>query len=88
MKNLVKYVTGAFLLITFTLLLLSNAIDNPAQLSNELLEKAGDPENPGYFAKLVHKERNEHGVYDRWKELKPPQVQPGVPFNFFKTDIN
>jgi len=49
--------------------------------TDELLEQAGDPEDPEFFAKLIHKERNEHGVYDRWKELMPPRVEPGSPFD-------
>ena len=54
--------------------------------TNELLEKAEDPEDPEFFAKLIQKERNEHGVYDRWEELMPPRVKPGSPFKFLKIE--
>jgi arylsulfatase A-like enzyme len=69
---------------------MNNLIDDPAyaelwkeldKRTDELLVLAGDPEDPEFFAKLIHKERNDHGVYDRWKELMPPRVEPGSPFD-------
>jgi arylsulfatase A-like enzyme len=68
---------------------MNNLIDEPAfaelrkkldKRTDELLELAGDQEDPEFFARLIHKERNEHGVHDRWKELMPPSVEPGSPF--------
>jgi arylsulfatase A-like enzyme len=55
--------------------------------TDELLELAGDPEEPEFFARLIHKDCNEYGVYDRWKELMPPRVEPGSPCKFFQTGI-
>jgi len=69
---------------------MNNLIDEPAfselqkkldKTTDELLEQAGDPEDPEFFARLIQKERNEHGVHDRWKELMPPHVEPGSPFD-------
>jgi arylsulfatase A-like enzyme len=50
------------------------------KLTDELLERADDPEDPEFFARLIQKEREEHGVPDRWNELSPPHVKAGSPF--------
>ena len=74
---------------------MNNLIDDPAyaelrkkldKRTDELLVLAGDPEDPEFFAKLIQKEREEHGVYDRWKELMPPRVEPGTPFDHLEID--
>jgi arylsulfatase A-like enzyme len=73
---------------------MNNLIDEPAyadlqekldKRTDELLVLAGDPEDPEFFARLIQKERDEHGVYDRWKELMPPRVEPGSLFHIKET---
>ena len=68
---------------------MNNLIDDPSYTSlrieldkktDELLEKAGDPEDPEFYARLIQKERMEHGVPDRWEEIWPPLVEAGSPF--------
>jgi len=70
---------------------LKNLVDDPAHASllkklkkkiDELLVEAGDPEDPAVYAKLIQKERNEHGVWDRWKDLMPDCVKPGLEFGY------
>ncbi len=70
---------------------MKNLTDDPAytdlqnkldKKTDELLTLAGDPEDPAVFARLLQKERNEHGVYDRWKDLMPDRVKPGSPFGY------
>jgi len=48
--------------------------------TDELLVPAGDPEDPAIFAKLIHKERDEHGLHKRWKDLMPDRIKPGSTF--------
>ena len=70
---------------------LKNLVDDPAytglrekldQKTDELLVLAGDPEDPGIYAKLIQKERDEHGMHDRWKDLMPDRVEPGSEFGY------
>lgn len=70
---------------------LKNLVDDPAwadlrkkldKKTDELLAEAGDPEDPAVYAKLIQKERNDHGVSDRWKDLMPDRVKPGSAFGY------
>ncbi|MCF7958073.1 MAG: sulfatase-like hydrolase/transferase, partial [Phycisphaerae bacterium] len=70
---------------------LKNLVDDPAHAqlqkrldkkTDQLLAEAGDPEDPAVFAKRIQKERNEHGVSDRWKDLMPDRVKPGSLFGY------
>jgi len=70
---------------------LKNLVDDPAyanlrkkldKKTDELLIPACDPEDPAVYAKLIQKERDEHGVRDRWKDLAPDRIKPGSQFGY------
>jgi arylsulfatase A-like enzyme len=69
---------------------LSNLVDDPEyselveeldSMTDELLEQAGDPENPLFFSNLIQEERNQHGQYDRRQDLFPFYTVPGSGFS-------
>jgi len=68
---------------------MNNLVDDPAyagllkeleKKTDALLEEAGDPENPVYYAKLIDRERLEHGLHSRHSELLPVYIDPGSGF--------
>jgi arylsulfatase A-like enzyme len=68
-----------------------NLVDDPAyadllkkldKKTNQLLIAAGDPEDPAVYAKLVQKERDAHGDWNRWKQLLPKRIKPGSEFGY------
>jgi arylsulfatase A-like enzyme len=67
----------------------NNLVDDPKNANllkeldaktNELLVKAGDPENPLYFANQIQEERNQHGQYDRRQAFFPVFCKTGIGF--------
>jgi arylsulfatase A-like enzyme len=68
---------------------MNNLVDNPEYAgllkkldtrTNELLSKAGDPENPLFFANLIQDERNQHGQPDRRQAFYPVFCEAGTGF--------
>jgi arylsulfatase A-like enzyme len=68
----------------------SNLVDDPAyeelikelnSKTDELLERAGDPENPLFFSNLIQQEREQQGQPDRRQDLFPVYTRPGSGFN-------
>ena len=68
---------------------MNNLVDDPAyagllkeldEKTDELLEQAGDPENPVFYAKLIDRERVERGLHSRHSELLPVYIEPGSGF--------
>jgi len=67
-----------------------NLVDDPAyselveQLdvrTDELLDRAGDPENPLYFSNLIQREREQQSMPDRRQDLFPYYTKPGSGFS-------
>jgi hypothetical protein len=68
---------------------MNNLVENPEYAgilkeldtrTNELLSKAGDPENPLFFANLIQDERNQHSQPDRRQAFYPVFCEAGNGF--------